>query len=175
LKKLLCFALLAALAIAPSAARSQPSMMSSSAYGAGPRGYDWLIGTWSCTNTMASASAMSGPASTTFTGSKSGSGGVMIRVSGKNFDETAYLAYLPKTKTWWGPFAFSDGSYEIETSTGTGRKITWTGTYTGASDGQTMKVRDLYTVFSATKQNDVGQYQSGGSWKNLYNINCTKS
>ncbi len=38
-----------------------------------------------------------------------------------------------------------------------------------------MTVRDMYTLLSPTKQLDVGQSQSGGTWKTLYTVTCTKS
>jgi len=173
MKRLFSLITLAALAVAPSAAQSQSSAKSTSMVGVGPHGYDWLIGTWNCTNST--PSAISGPPTSAFTASRSAGGSLMIRSTGTGFDSTGYVTYAAKTKTWWGPEAYADGSTELESTKDTGNKATWTGTYTGAASGKTMTVRDMYTLLSPTKQLDVGQSQSGGTWKTLYTVTCTKS
>jgi len=173
MKKLLFFVSLAALLSVQFVAQSRPVAASMATVGAGPNGYDWLIGTWSCTNK--NPSPVAGPANSTFTAARANTGTtLLIRSKGKGFDTSSYLTYASKSKTWWAPAAFADGSYEVESSTGTGNKVTFSGTYYGAS-GPAMKVRDVYTLLSPTKQNDLGQAQSGGTWKTLYDVTCTKS
>jgi len=171
-KSFFFFVSVAALLLVPFAARSQSMAMSAFTPGAGPHGYDWIIGTWACTNSV--PSPLGGPSSTTFVVARSNAGSALFaRVTGKNFDESWYLTYAAKTKTWWVPTAYADGSYEIESSTSTGKKVVWAGSYYSAA-GKAMKVRDLFTN-GPTKTNDVGQYQSGSAWKTLYNVTCSKS
>jgi hypothetical protein len=173
MKRLLSLVTLAVLAVAPSTAQPQSPAMAKPAVGVGPHGYDWLIGTWNCTNST--PSAISGPATSSYTVTRTIGGGLYIRTSGKNFDSSSYIAYSAKTKTWAGPASFADGSYEFESSTGTGNKVTWAGTYVAGGLGKAVPVRDNYTLINATKQTDVGQTQSGGTWKTLYTVACTKS
>ena len=172
MKRFLFFVALVVVAslVAPFGARAGTTTAQS--MGAGPHGYDWLVGTWSCTNSIPSPGG--GPKTSTFTSSLTDSGAVLIRVKGAHFDETAYIAYAPKTKSWSVPSAFSDGSYELETSTQSGPKVVFAGTYYPAS-GASMKVRDTFTEPSTTKETDLGEFQAGGSWKTLYNISCTKT
>jgi hypothetical protein len=173
MKRLLWLVTLAAMAVVTRAAQSQSTAMSPS-MGVGAHGYDFLIGTWSCTSST--PSPMGGPASTTLTASRSNAGGaVFVRGTGKNFDSSSYVAYASKTKTWWSPSAFADGSYEFESTTGTGKKVVWSGSYFSAASGKTIQFRDTYTMLSPTKYTDLGQYQSAGTWKTQYNITCTKS
>jgi hypothetical protein len=152
----------------PGTAASAPVVV-----GAGAHGYDWLLGSWSCVNP--NPGPLSGPAATSYTASRANDGvGVIVRTKGKGFDLTTYIAYDSKTKTWWGPEAYADGSYESESSTGTGSKVTWTGNYYSPS-GAATKVRDMYTLLGPNKQLDVGQSQNGGTWKTTYSITCTRS
>ena len=169
--RFLCLAMLAFLALAPSQALSQSNMMSMQ-IGVGPHGYDFAIGTWSCTNSM--PSAMSGPASTTLTLTRSPQGSLMFHSTGGNFDSVGYVAYNAKTKTWWNPGAVGDGSYSTESTQQTGRKTVWTGTFFDAATRKTTPIRDTY-AFGATKYTDVTQLQTGGVWKTVANVACTKS
>lgn len=163
---------LTALAVFSSAGLAQ-SKISASMVGVGPHGYDWLIGKWTCTTNM--PSAMGGPSLTTLTVWRSGaSGALFLRSVGKGFDESGYLTYAPKTKTWWNPDAFADGSYESESTTQTGRVTTWTGSFFDASSGKSMHTRDTYELASMKKFNDLGEHQSAGAWTTTYNITCRK-
>ena len=178
MNKLFGFAALALLAVAPSAGLAQSAMSTSATplimVGVGPHGYDWLIGTWSCTNSM--PSPMGGPASQTLTVSRSTVGtSLYVRVSGTGLDASGFVAYVPKTKTWWNPNASSSGDSGSESSTQTGKKTVWTGSYFSAASGKTTSIRDTYTLLSTTKYTDLGQYQSGGAWKTSANTTCTKS
>jgi hypothetical protein len=169
-KQVLSLVALAALTVTPCAVRAQTSL---DKIGVGPHGNDYLIGTWSCTNSA--PSALSGPSSVTETVVRGSVAGTLaVHASGKGFDGTGYVVYVAKTKTWWNPFAFADGSYEDESSTGTGAKLVFAGPYFNAATGQTTKIRDTYTTSSFTKQVDVGESQSGGAWKKQYTIVCTK-
>lgn len=167
MNRLLSFIVLTVLAVAPSAAQSQPATK----VAAGPHGYDWLIGTWNCTNNT--PSALSGPPTSSYTASRSIGGSIVIHSSGKSFDSTGYLTYDPKSKTWWAPAAFADGSSEVESSKDVGNKVTFAGTY--MSGGKPTTVRDMYTLLSANKQSDVGQMQTGGTWKTTYAVICTRA
>jgi len=172
MKRLLSFVMLATLVVAPSAAQSQPTAMSLSMIGVGPHGYDFFIGTWTCNNPT--PSAMAGPSTFTITVARSNaSPALFVRTAGKNFDTSGYVAYSSKTKTWWGPTAYADGSYGLETSTATGKKTVWSGSYFSAS-GKTMQIKDTYDQLTLTKYTDLGEYKAGGAWKTLYLITCTK-
>src|SRR5580693_3167834 len=93
MKKLPWLVALTVFALAPSATLPQSMMSPSLTQGVGPHGYDFLIGTWSCVNSMP-ATPMSGPSNTTATFSRSGQGtAIFVRVSGKNFDAAGYVAY----------------------------------------------------------------------------------
>ncbi|MGC1381894.1 MAG: hypothetical protein WA814_12830 [Candidatus Baltobacteraceae bacterium] len=146
--------------------------MQSSTYGAGPHGYDWAIGTWTCTNTV--PSAMGGPTNTTLTVVRTNNGALLYRSVGTNFDNTWYNVYLPKTKSWVSPFILADGSYGTESTAQTGGKIVWTGTAFDAASGKTMAIRDTNTI-GTTKYGDLGEYRSHGAWKTQYEVTCTKT
>jgi hypothetical protein len=77
---LLGFRAAAFVLLAPAVTWAEPS---SGAYGAGPNGYDWQIGTWSCTNPT--PSAISGPAKQTQTVTKISSGALLFHTIGANF------------------------------------------------------------------------------------------
>lgn len=156
--------------LAPGAALAQTSI-SPSAVGVGPSGFDWAIGTWSCTNSM--PSPMGGPATQTLTVSKTNGGALMYHAVGENFDNTWYNVYVPATKSWLSPFIVNDGTHGVESTTQTGAKIVWIGTATDPK-GKTMPVRDT-NMFTATKYTDLGEIQSGGTWKAQYQVTCTKS
>ena len=162
---------LAALTLIPCLAFAD-SMAASPSMGAGPTGYDFLIGTWTCTSSA--ATAMGGPSTSTLTASRAQAGGaIYIRSTGKGFDEAGYAVYSPKSKTWWNPNAFADGGYSTESSTQSGKKTVWTGVYVTAS-GKTIHIRDTYMLSSMTKFTDLDEIQAGGAWKAQYTITCTK-
>ncbi len=170
MKRLLWFVALAALAVVPCAAQAQssPSMV-----GVGAHGYDFLIGTWTCKSNT--PSPLGGPSTSTLTGSRSDAGGLFLRSTGKGFDEAGYIAYAAKSKTWWNPNGFSDGGYSEESSTQTGKKTVWTGSYYSAASGKTVQIRDTYTISTMNQFTDLNEVQSAGAWKTQYTITCTKS
>jgi hypothetical protein len=155
---------------APSMARAE--MTSPATYGAGPHGYDWEIGTWSCTNDTPSAE--SGPAAQTVTITKTSSGAIFFHTTGTNFDFTSYNVYVPSKKMWLGPYSGADGTYGNESTSQTGKKVVWVGSTYFADSGRTMPTRDTY-VNSANKYTDLGEISSGGVWKKQYNMTCTKT
>lgn len=159
-----------ALVLLPCAVRSQ--MMSASMYGAGPHGYDWAIGTWSCTNSM--PSPMGGPSNTTLKVTRTNGGAMFYRSTGQNFDNSWYNVYMPMTKTWVSPFIIADGSYGTESTTQTGKKIVWTGLASDAGSSKTEQIRDTLMI-SGAKYTDLGEVQSVGTWKTQYNVTCTKA
>jgi hypothetical protein len=175
MKNLPWFVALALLAVAPCAAQPQSMTSSSLTQGVGAHGYDFLIGTWSCVNSMP-PTPMSGPTNTTLTFSRSGQGtSLFVRVTGKNFDAASYIAYTAKTKTWWNPAALADGSYSDESTSATGKSVVWSGPYFDAGSGKTTQIRDTYARVTANKYTDLGEIQSGGAWKAIYKSTCTKS
>jgi hypothetical protein len=171
MNRLVALFALAALAIVPSVARS--SSMSPSMVGVGPHGYDWLIGTWACKNSM--PSPMGGPAATTLTVSRATNGSLAVHVNGTNFDAVGYVTYSPKTKTWWNPSALATGDTSTESSQQTGKKTVWTGPFHEAAAGKSMPIRDTYTLMSPTIYHDLSEAQIGGAWKTVGNVTCTKS
>lgn len=168
MKRFLLSAIAAASILVPSALGAQT--ISPSTVGVGPNGFDFAVGTWSCTNAM--PSAMGGPNTQTLAVTKTGSGAIMYHATGTNFDNTWYNVYMPATKSWTSPFILADGSYGTESTTQTGAKIVWTGTATDQA-GKNMRVRDTNT-FTSTQYIDLGEYQSGGAWKPQYKVTCTK-
>ncbi len=170
MKRLLCLfgAILACLA--PSVAR--PAAMSSAMYGAGPRGYDFLIGTWTCKNSV--PSTMGGPAQTTLVIANSVNGALSVHVTGSSFEALGFVVYAPKTKTWWNPSTSADGGYGTESTRQTGKKTTWSGPFTDPSSGKTMQVRDTYTFTNPTTYTDLFQVEANGTWKTEGNTTCTK-
>jgi hypothetical protein len=149
-----------------------PQMMSSGMYGAGPHGYDWAIGKWSCTNTM--PSPMGGPTHTTLTVSKANNGAIFYRSTGTNFDNVWYNVYVPAKKMWTSPFILADGSYGTESTSQTGKKIVWVGTATFGDSGKMMPIRDTNSI-SPNNYADLGEYRSGGVWKAQYNVSCART
>jgi hypothetical protein len=170
MNKLFAFLVLAAVTCAPSVAQSA---MSTSMIGVGPHGYDWLIGSWSCNNSV--PSAMGGPAAIALTVSRAPGGSLSVHVSGTNFDGLGYVAYDAKTKTWWNPSAFPTGDYSSESTQQTGEKTVWTGPYYNAAAGKSMPIRDTYTIENLTTYNDLSEIEIDGTWKTQANITCTKS
>jgi hypothetical protein len=169
MKRLLCSMMLTLVVVVPSAAQSQT--MSASMNGAGPNGFDWAIGTWSCTNNV--PSSMGGPSSQTLNVTKTSSGALLYHAAGKNYDNSWYNVYVPKTKMWVSPFILADGTYGTESTNQTGKTIVWTGTAIDAS-GTTTQIRDT-NVYEGTKYTDLGEYRSAGAWKTQYNVTCTKT
>ncbi len=106
MKKLIPLLTIAILALAPCAANSASGPMSTSMVGVGPHGYDFLIGTWSCTNST--PSPIGGPAATTLTFARSANGSISIHAAGSDFDSLGYVVYDSKTKTWWTPGGLGD-------------------------------------------------------------------
>lgn len=147
--------------------------MSMSAVGAGPHGYDYMVGTWTCVNPM-HPSELGALASTTLTATKVKDGNIMIRTASPNGDVTSYSTYIAKTKTWYGPFADSGGKFGTETTQGTGKTIRWVGTFYD-TDGTATPIRDTFTMLSMTKQVDVSEAKAGGAWKVTAKATCTKS
>lgn len=167
---LLALALLAIGSALPVAASSAFSM---SSVGVGPHGWDWIIGTWSCTNSM--PSPMGGPATTTVAIARVTGGSLSIHITGSNFEASGYTAYDAKTKTWWNPSAFATGDSSNESSIQTGKTTLWSGTFQSAATGKTNPIRDTYTVASATRFTDLSQAELGGTWKTIAKSTCTKS
>jgi hypothetical protein len=168
------FVLLAAFAaLATATARSQPTL-SDAMVNVGPHGLDWSIGTWSCVNRMPSPAA--DPNTTSILKvTKTGAGTALLnRETAKGFDLSAYSAYMPKTKRWFNPIAFADGSYQIESTTDTGKTTVWSGTYFNAASGTTTRVRDTFVTWLPAKFTDLGESLSSGTWKKQYFITCTK-
>lgn len=170
MRKFFAFIPLALFALAPCAAQSQSNVMS---VGVGQHGYDFLIGTWSCTNSI--PSRMGGPSSTTLTFGRSASGSISVHVTGANFDGLGYVVYAAKTKTWWNPSAVGNGDYSRESSQQTGKTTVWTGEYFDASTGKTIPIRDTYTMANMNSYSDLSEAQVGGTWKTEGKITCTKS
>lgn len=160
-----------ALVVIPAAPVQAASPMSSGMIGVGPHGYDFLIGTWTCKNSI--PSPMGGPATTTVVISRGINGSLAVHVSGAGFDARGYTIYAANTKTWWNPSAYSNGGYGTESSPGTGKKSVWMGPVTDAS-GKTMQQRDTYTWVSASSFTDLYQVDMGGGWKTEGNSTCTK-
>jgi len=167
MKRIFVICALAAV-LAPVAARSQTS----ATFGAGPHGYDYMIGTWSCVNSMP-PSAMGAPAELTETVSKSG-GVLLFHSTGKNDDVSVYNVYVPKKKMWLSPFIVSDGTYGSESTTQSGKTVVWTGSFYEPGSGKMLPTRDTYTN-EATKYVDLGEDQIGGTWKAEYRLTCTKT
>lgn len=171
MKKLLWAAIAMIAIVAPSVVRSQT--MSTGMYGAGPHGYDWMIGTWSCVNSMP-ATPDGGPTHTTTTVTRTSAGSLLLRTTGTNFDVVSYDIYVPSKKMWLSPFALSDGTYGRESTSQTGRNVVWVGSAYDGVSGNMMATRDTY-VNTAAKYTDLGENRVGGVWKALYNVTCTKS
>lgn len=142
--------------------------------GVGSHGYDWMIGTWSCKNTI--PTALAGPANQTLTVTRSNmANALMFRYTGTNYDQAGYITYSPSRKTWWYSWSYPGGSAGNESSSQTGAKTKWAGMIFDAGTGKPFQIRDTYTVYSMTKFNDSGEDMSSGSWKEGYNGTCTKT
>jgi hypothetical protein len=171
MRKLLARCAFAALVAAPGIAAAQSSMMSAAA----TRGhaYDWMLGTWTCTNTI--PSALAGPAVQTLTATRSSTTGAIIwRYTGKNYDQYGFLSYVPSSHAWWFSWAYPGGGVGYESSAQSGKSSNWAGSIYDPS-GKTIHIRDVYTVYSPTKFNDTGEDDSSGTMKPGYNGTCVKS
>ena len=162
---------LAVISLGPIAGLSKSMPVSMA--GVGPHGYDFMIGTWSCRNTV--PTHLSGPATSRFAVSRSAYNALFVRSSGAGYDTALYVVYSSRTKTWRIAQAYADGSYEVESTRQTGAKTIWAGTLFDAPSGQTRPIRDIYTFTNPTTQLDVTQVQIGGTWRTQNNSACTKS
>ena len=169
--KSLCL-LLAVCALTAVLASAAVRAQTSATFGAGPKGYDYMIGTWSCVNSMPQ-SAMGLPAQETLTVSKS-DGGLLFHSTAKNLDVSSYNVYVAKKKMWMSPFAVSDGTYGSESTAQTGKTVVWTGSLYDPGSGKTLPTRDTFTN-EATKYVDLGENQIAGTWKAEYRLTCTKT
>jgi hypothetical protein len=169
--KRLIFFLAAAIAASLCTVSAQASMPMSSV-GAGAAGYDWQVGTWSCTNSMA-PSMLGALQSTTSTISKLKDGSFVIHTMSPNGNVTAYNTYAAKSNTWSGPFADSGGYYGSESTQGTGKTIRWTGMFYSRS-GAATPIRDTYTMLSMSKQYDLSEAKVDGAWKVTAKTTCSK-
>jgi hypothetical protein len=163
-------AILAVLALAPSVASAA---MSPSMVGVGAHGYDFLIGTWTCKNSM--PSPMGGPPITTLNVLRTSTGALSVHSTGTNFDALGYVVYAAKTKTWWNPSTLATGDYSSESTQQTGKKTLWSGPFYDVATGKSMQIRDTYTETSMTLFHDLSEAQIGGAWKAVGNTACTKS
>lgn len=159
-------------ALSPGFALGQMSS-SMSSVGAGPSGYDYLVGNWSCNNTM-TPSKLGALQSSTFSATKTKDGNIAIRSSSPNGDVSAYNSYAPKTKMWYSPFADSGGNYGYESTQQSGKTIVWTGTFY-QTDGSATPIRDTFTMLSITKSYDLSEAKVSGAWKAVAKTTCTKS
>ena len=156
-------ALAFAIAFAPAAAPAA----------AGEHDYDWLVGTWTCINSM--PSPIGGPAKQAMTVAPSYAQGFFVRITGHDFERSGYIGYAAKTHRWWNPFSYPNGNHAVESTTQRGAKTTWEGPYVDVGTGTTFEVRDIYTVSSPTRFTEVGQYRSGDAWHTGFSGTCTKS
>jgi hypothetical protein len=159
--------------VTPGFVQAQSTSMTISRIGAGPHGFDWFAGAWTCTSTTASATGV--PSTISFTAGASASGGVAIHSTAKAYEFYSYLSYAPKTKTWWSPSAYGNGDSSNVSSNQSGKSMTWTGTYFEAASGTTVTIRDTYTTASMTKYSDVNQAKIDGVWKTQSTTTCTKT
>lgn len=172
MKKLFFFAVFTALLGVAGGVSAQAATMATGG-GAGPHAYDWMLGTWTCKNAI--PTALAGPAVQTLTATRSTmTGAITWRYTGTNYDQYGFIAYAPKTKTWWSSWAYPGGSTGNESTKQGGSKSMWTGKIFDAS-GKPFDIRDTFTVYGPTKFNDYGEDNSSGSWKAGYNGTCTKS
>lgn len=168
--RVFAIALLSLLVISPSAISAQTSV---SSINVGPHGNDYLIGTWTCRNSM--PSTLGGPSVITFTASRSSTSSpdIYTRATGAGFDGSGYLHYDSKTQTWWSPATMASGAAVNESSRQTGKTTVWTGTITDASG--TNPIRDTYVQTVMSSYSDTTEIQRGGTWKTVAKIVCTKS
>lgn len=169
----LAFFCFLSIGVAALCVRAGADTMTPSMVGVGAHGYDWLVGSWSCHNSM--PSAMGGPADTKLTATHSVNGSLSLHSSGASYDGLGYVAYEEKTKTWYNPFGLADGSSSSEWSKQTGTKTVWTGTFLAPGASKPTPIRDTYTMSGMTKYFDVTEAQGMGGWKTVGKTTCTKS
>lgn len=171
MKKLLGICTFAALVVAPGITGAQSSR---SVIGTGPHAYDWVIGTWSCTNTMPSGKAA--PASQV-TGTRSDTtNSIVLHFTGKDSDQYAFLSYEAPSRTWWFSSALPGGDMANESSTMAGKEtVVFHGSYFNASKGTHFHIGDTVTLYSATKYTDQSADDSKGSMRTSNTSTCTKS
>ncbi len=169
--KRLIIAFATAFSVLLSSAAVESAPMSS--VGAGPSGYDWLVGTWSCTNSM-QPSKLGALSSTTLTSMKLKDGSIAMHTASPNGEVTVYYAYVPSTKTWYSPFVDSGGNYGYESTQQSGKTILWTGTF-HLTNGSATPIHDTFTMLSMTKQYDLSEAEVGGAWKTVAKTTCTRS
>ena len=170
MNKLLGIVAFATLALAPGITIAQSDA------NAAHHAYDWMIGSWNCTN--ATPSTMGGPASQALTVTRSSAYDTLVmHFTGKNFDQYGFLTYETGARTWWISWAYPGGNMSNEASTAeAGKKTTvWHGSFFNASNGTHSHVRDTLTIASPTKFTDVSEDDSSGSMKPNYNGTCEKS
>ncbi len=149
------------------------AMTPAAGIGVGAHGYDFMVGTWSCKNSI--PSPMGGPALTTLVVAHSVNAALSVRVTGSNFEALGFVVYTGNTKTWWNPSTTAGGGYGVESTQQTGKKTTWAGPFTDPSSGKTMQVRDTYTFTNPTTYIDLFQVNVNGAWKTEGNTTCTKA
>jgi hypothetical protein len=166
MRKIHVVATLTAIVLAPGTASAQ--MMS------GAHAYDWMLGNWTCKNSL--PNALGGPAVQMLTATRSSTTGAIVwRYTGKGYDQYGFLTYAPTTQTWWFSWAYPGGSVGNESTKQSGKKTMWTGVILDAGSGKTLHIRDTYTLYSATKFRDFGEDDSSGAMKPGYDGTCTKS
>jgi hypothetical protein len=171
MKRLVILAALGLLIVGRGAALADSPAMSTGMVASGPHGYDWLVGTWSCVNSI--PSPMGGPATTSLIAARGPAGALSIHVTATNFELFAFLKYVPSTKTWLNPGVYANGDYSTESTQQSGKVTRYTGTYYPAA-GATVPIRDTYTMLSMSKQFDLSEARMGGAWKAVAKITCMK-
>ncbi|HLY02771.1 MAG TPA: hypothetical protein VKR56_09810 [Candidatus Cybelea sp.] len=167
MRKTLVLVALAAVAFVPGAAVAQMTA------GGSPHGFDWMLGTWTCKNTV--PTPLGGPAVQTLTAVRSATTNAIVwRYTGSGYDQYGFLAYDGKSGMWWSSWAYPGGSIGNESAKAGGKKTTWSGLIVNAASGKTEHIRDLYTVYGPTTFNDTGWDDATGSMKISYNGTCTK-
>jgi hypothetical protein len=159
-----------ALAIAPGAGLAQSTMT----MGEGIHGYDFLIGSWTCTNS--NPGPMTGPASASIVGTAAGAhNAIALRFTGTGLDSSSYISYDPKSNVWSSPAASADGTWAVETTKESGAKVTWSGSGPDPTSGKTVQFRDTFTRPAADTYVDLSELNTGGGWKSIATFTCTKS
>ena len=149
-----------------------PQMSSTPMMGMGPHGYDFLIGSWSCVNSMPSPTG--GPPNATQNFSRGNAPGVLFaRITGRGFDVSGYLFYDAKSKMWVTPTAYGNGDLSYETTTQMGKRVTFNGTY--YSGGKSMPMRDTFALPTWRSYTDLTELRMGGAWKAVARVSCRKT
>lgn len=144
------------------------------AQGSGSHAYDWMLGNWTCKNSM--PSTLAGPAVQMLTATRSTfTGAIIWRYTGSNYDQYGFLTYAPRTGTWWLSWANPGGSVGNESSNGSGKVTHWMGMIVNTDSGKTEHIRDTYTLYGPNKFNDLGLDDASGSMKPSYNGTCVRS